>query len=270
MGTILLHFPTTIVIFVIIVYVTSMSMSYTPVYGHASPVTYEPAPNEIFDNSLSSQQHLPDKIVIDFTESPEIRASSIKVVNSNNERIDNNDLSVSASPKSLSVSVDKSKIIPGVYTVSWAVLSKDDGHITKGSYVFTVTLGDNNQSNQSQNLQLVKNTTLGYSRNTTDLAGNIDLKFDIIPFKMGQNTFNISVSYTNGTFVENIRDIFLEFNNPSKNLGPIVEMMDKIDVGRYSSSGSFLSQGGIWDIKITIQRIGEYDINQQIKLDMKD
>lgn len=270
MRTILLPFSTTIMILVIIVYVTNINMSYNPVYGHASPVTYEPAPNEVFDNLLSSQQPLPDKIVIDFTESPEIRASSIKVVNSNNERIDNNDLTVSDSPKSLSVSVDKSKIIPDVYTVSWAVLSKDDGHITKGSYVFTVAPDGNNKSNQSQNPQLVENTTLGYSQNITVVTDNIDLKFDIIPFKIGQNTFNISVLYTNGTVVENIRDIFLEFNNPSKNLGPIVETMDKIDLGKYSITGSFLSQEGTWDIKITVQRIGEYDINQQLEVDIED
>lgn len=270
MRSILIPLSTTVAVFVIFLYATSINLSYILVYGHASPVTYEPSPNEILDNSLSSQQPLPDKIVIDFTESPEIRASSIKVVNSNNERVDNNDLTVLDSPKSLSVSIDKSKIMPGVYTVNWAVLSKDDGHITKGSYVFTVSPDNNNKNNQSQNQLLVKNVTTGYSQNITSVSDNIDLKFDVIPFKIGQNTFNISVSYKNGTAVENIRDIYLEFNNPSKNLGPIVITMDKIDIGKYSSTGSFLSQGGSWEIKITIQRIGEYDVNQKVNLEMKD
>lgn len=110
------------------------SVSLLPVFGHASPVTYSPAPDEIID-SLKS---IPDQVIITFTENPEPRASNIKIMNSNNERIDNNDLKASDSNKSLSVTVtlDSSKIIPGVYTVNWLVLSKDDGHITKGSCFF--------------------------------------------------------------------------------------------------------------------------------------
>ncbi len=73
---------------------------------------------------------------------------------------------------------------------------------------------------------------------------------------MGQNTFKIQASYVNGTAVENIRNVYLEFNNPAKNLGPIVDVMDNIESGKYTSTGSFLSQEGDWEIKITAQRIG--------------
>src|SRR6185312_13810980 len=118
------------------------SVSLLPVFGHASPVTYLPEPNEIIDSPKS----VPDQVTIAFTENPEPRASSIKIMNSNNERIDNNDLRASDSNKSLSVTLDSSKAIPGVYTVNWLVLSKDDGHITKGSYVFSVE--DNNSRTQ--------------------------------------------------------------------------------------------------------------------------
>ena len=69
------------------------SVSLLPVFGHASPVTYSPAPNEIID-SLKS---IPDQVIITFTENPEPRASNIKIMNSNNERIDNNDLKASDS-----------------------------------------------------------------------------------------------------------------------------------------------------------------------------
>jgi hypothetical protein len=67
----------------------------------------------------------------------------------------------------------------------------------------------------------------------------------------------------NGTAVENIRNVFLEFNNPDMNLGPIVDTMNKTNVGNYSSTGAFLSQTGNWEVNISVQRIGEYDINQQ-------
>ncbi|VFJ12382.1 Protein YobA (fragment) [Candidatus Nitrosocosmicus franklandus] len=40
--------------------------------------------------------------------------------------------------KSLSISLDKSRILPGIYTTDWFVLSKKDDHITRGSYVFLV------------------------------------------------------------------------------------------------------------------------------------
>jgi methionine-rich copper-binding protein CopC len=244
------------------------SSSILPVHGHASPISHVPKPNEIVD----SAEALPDRVSIIFTENPEPRASSLKVINSNNERIDNNDLKVSELDKSISIGLDKSKVIPGVYTADWLVLSKSDGHITKGTYVFSIaqdntTAASQNQTNddkQQQQPQILQanNVTSVYSRNiTTD--DNVILRFDIVPFKTGQNTFNLTTHYVNGTAVENIRNVFLEFNNPDKNLGPIVDTMNKTNVGNYSSTGAFLSQTGNWEVKITVQRIGEYDINQQ-------
>ena len=125
-----------------LLYVVGTGLSFFPVYGHANPATYDPSPNKVFD----SPQSLPDKVTITFTERPELKASSIKVLNSNNERIDGNDLKIADSDKTLSVSIDKSKITPGIYTVNWAALSKDDGHITKGSYVFSL---DNKNTQQT-------------------------------------------------------------------------------------------------------------------------
>lgn len=246
-----------------ILFIMGNGLSSLQVYGHASPITYVPKPNEIID----SVQSTPDKLTISFTESPEPRASSVKVINSNNERIDNNDLQVSDSDKSLSVSLDESKVVPGIYTTDWLVLSKEDGHITRGSYVFSIA-ENNSQSQQLQQQQNITNVSSGYSKNITT-ADDIILKFDIIPFQVGPNTFNLSASYTNGTAVENIRNVYLEFNNPIKNLGPIVDTMEKVDSGKYSLVGNYLSQNGNWEIEMTIQRIGEYDINQQFNIEIK-
>jgi hypothetical protein len=44
--------------------------------------------------------------------------------------------------------------------------------------------------------------------------------------------------------------------------------MDKVESGKYASTGSFLSQEGDWEIKITAQRTGEYDINQLLNVDV--
>ena len=237
------------------------SVSLLPVFGHASPVTYLPEPNEIIDSPKS----VPDQVTIAFTENPEPRASSIKIMNSNNERIDNNDLRASDSNKSLSVTLDSSKAIPGVYTVNWLVLSKDDGHITKGSYVFSV---EDNNSRTQQPSDNISNISPDYSTNITT-TNNVVLNFNIAPFKVGSNTFDLHIYHVNGTAVENIRNVFLEFNNPDKNLGPLVDTMKKVGVGNYSSTGNYLSQEGKWNIKITVQRIGEYDINQRINVDVQ-
>ena len=153
------------IVFFALLYVVGTGMSFFPVYGHANPVTYDPSPNKVFDSS----QSLPDKVTITFSEKPEVKASSIKVLNSNNQRIDNNDLKITDSDRTLSVSIDKSKITPGIYTINWAALSKDDGHITKGSYVFSF---DNKNAQQAQNSQIMSNvnSSTGCLLYTSDAA----------------------------------------------------------------------------------------------------
>ena len=255
------------ILFVAVVYIVGTgitiltSVSLLPVFGHASPVTYLPEPNEIID--LKS---IPNQATITFTENPEPRASNIKIMNSKNERIDNNDLTASDSDKSLSVTLDSSKLNPGVYTVNWLVLSKDDGHITKGSYVFSVE--DNSSKTQQPSEQDISKMSPEYSTNITT-TDNVVLNFNIAPFKAGSNTFDLNIYHANGTAIENIRNVFLEFNNPDKNLGPLVDTMKKAGLGNYSSTGNYLSQEGKWEIKITVQRIDEYDINQRINVDVK-
>ena len=238
-----------------------MSMFLLPVYGHASPTVFNPKPNQAFD---VNGQAVPDKTTITFTERPEIKASNIKVTDSKNTRVDNNDLkTLSNDERTLSVSLDKSKVTPGIYTVNWIVLSKDDGHITRGSYVFSITESNIQESNQQQ----MTNALSNYSKNFT--AQNTMLKFDISPFQAGQNTFNLTALYNNGTPVNNINNVYLEFNNPTKNIGPIVDVMNKTSEGNFLSTGSFLSQTGDWEIKIIVQRTGEYDINQKLDVNIK-
>ncbi|MBA3978887.1 MAG: hypothetical protein H0X50_12000, partial [Nitrosopumilus sp.] len=123
------------------------------------------------------------------------------------------------------------------------------------------------ESGQNQNQQqTATNDSSLFSKNVT--ADNVVLNFVISPSKVGQNTFTIQASSVNGTAVENIKDVYLEFSNPAKNLGPIVDTMDKIEAGKYASTGSFMSQEGNWEIKITVQRTGEYDINQTINVNV--
>ena len=80
----------TIVIFLAIFYLIGTSLSFVPVYGHASPITFNPEPNQI----ITSKQLLPNDVTVTYTESPEARASSLRVIGPNNERRDNNNLNV--------------------------------------------------------------------------------------------------------------------------------------------------------------------------------
>jgi methionine-rich copper-binding protein CopC len=122
-----------IVLFVITFSIIS-NISFLPVYCHPKPFVYAPQPTQIFDPA----QSIPSIVVITFTERPELKASKIQVMDFKNERIDNQDLKLVESEKSLAVSLDKSKLMSGIYTVKWVVLSTDDGFITKGSYTFSI------------------------------------------------------------------------------------------------------------------------------------
>ncbi|MGB0027121.1 MAG: hypothetical protein WBP64_09800, partial [Nitrososphaeraceae archaeon] len=55
------------------------------VYAHSLPVTETPGPNSIINKGAP----LPSKITIDFSERPDPNVSTIQVLNSKNERMDN-------------------------------------------------------------------------------------------------------------------------------------------------------------------------------------
>ncbi|HZB81207.1 MAG TPA: CopD family protein, partial [Nitrososphaera sp.] len=131
-------------------------------YGHAIPSTYSIEPNSILNKGS-----VPSELIISFSERPDPQISYIRVVNSENERIDNDDFTVSESnPRQAMVTLDTSKLEQdGVYTVSWRALSLDDGHIAQGSYVFGVgnvtpdsIVGDNQQQTQTQTVTYITST----------------------------------------------------------------------------------------------------------------
>ena len=121
---------------IIISFSAILHLVHIEVFGHANPVLYNPPSNSVFQ----LDQLLPRNITILYSERPEQKVSYIHVLNSQNERIDNNDFKiVGQDERGASVTLDSTKLSSGTNTISWLVLSKDDGHITKGSYVFTIT-----------------------------------------------------------------------------------------------------------------------------------
>ena len=104
-------------------------------YAHSLPVTETPAPNSIVPKGTS----LPSKVTIDFSERPSPSVSTIQVLNSKNEPVNNGDFKIIGDhDREAMTTLDTKKLTDGVYTVSWETQSLDDGHIARGSYVFGV------------------------------------------------------------------------------------------------------------------------------------
>jgi copper transport protein len=101
--------------------------------GHAVPRSASPAADATVATS-------PTEVSIRFSERVERRASAIEVLDAGGQQVDRRDARVDAAePWVFRVGVPD--LSPGVYTVSWRVLSADDGHLTEGAYGFVVGAG---------------------------------------------------------------------------------------------------------------------------------
>jgi copper transport protein len=99
-------------------------------FAHAVPVSSTPAPN-------TGLARAPQEVTIRFSERVETRASSLQVFDANGRRIDDGHAAVEpGDPWLYRVRLQPSE--GGAYTVSWRVMSADDGHVTEGAYVFVV------------------------------------------------------------------------------------------------------------------------------------
>lgn len=246
---------------VIIIVATTVTFYSSPAYGHANPVSYSPSANAVIISQQQENESLPDKVVILFSERPEPKVSYIHVTNSKNERVDNNYFKITGkNDREATVTLDTSKLSNGVYTVSWLVLSRDDGHITKGSYVFNIQSLQQQQSSQ-QGMILTGQQNNGNIFSESSTVDNVNVTLKITPFYVGQNTFNVTLTDQSGTFPTNIRNVILSFTNQDVGIGPIVATLNKTGEGKFAAQGNYLSQPGNWDIKVTAQRSGAYDLN---------
>ncbi|HEY7082747.1 MAG TPA: CopD family protein [Nitrososphaeraceae archaeon] len=138
-------------------------------YAHSLPVTETPASNSI----VKKGSPLPSKVTIDFSERPDPNVSTIQVLNSKNDRIDDGKFVIIGDhDREAQTGLNPKKLTDGVYTVSWMTQSADDGHIARGSYVFgignvgpgstTTTQGSSSsslQNNPRQSVQTVAVTS---------------------------------------------------------------------------------------------------------------
>lgn len=98
--------------------------------AHATPVLYQPEASAVLEKT-------PERIIIRFSERVEAKASSITVYSSNGDRIDLNDARTNPEDSHI-YSIGIKDGGQGTYAVSWQVISADDGHFTKGAFIFSV------------------------------------------------------------------------------------------------------------------------------------
>jgi copper transport protein len=112
--------------------VALLALAATPriVAAHAYLRSSEPAAGATLGSG-------PDAVVLTFSETPDIRLSSIKVVDSGGTNHVTGPIVAVATPPA-TISAPVGDLGDGVYTVSWRAVSAVDGHISAGSFVFGV------------------------------------------------------------------------------------------------------------------------------------
>ncbi|MEN9561223.1 MAG: hypothetical protein RIQ56_496, partial [Candidatus Parcubacteria bacterium] len=120
----------------------------TLVSAHAIPIDSTPA-------SSAMLEAMPREVAITFSERPDELASFIQVRGPRGNTVSEETARISPQdPKELIVAVPKAD--EGTYTVSWGVVSADDGHFSKGSFFFHVGSSTIATTTASADLQVVQ------------------------------------------------------------------------------------------------------------------
>lgn len=98
------------------------------VFAHATPVALSP-------DSGAQLSLAPKDVSIRFSERLEQGSSRIRVSNETGERVETGAALVGADGYTLTI---PAVLSDGIFTVAWSVVSKDDGHFTRGSFAFSV------------------------------------------------------------------------------------------------------------------------------------
>jgi copper transport protein len=121
-------------------------------FAHATPILYVPAASSVLSKA-------PSEVQIHFSERVEPRASSIVVLAPDGSRADLSDSAPDpADPRVYRVDLKDGGA--GSYTVSWEVISSDDGHFTKGAYVFSVGNARSSATTEASGFQTVHSSSV--------------------------------------------------------------------------------------------------------------
>lgn len=121
-------------------------------FAHATPILYVPAASSVLSKA-------PSEVQIHFSERVESRASSIVVLAPDGSRADlSNSAPDPADPRVYRVDLKDGGA--GSYTVSWEVISSDDGHFTKGAYIFSVGNARSSATTEASGFQTVHSSSV--------------------------------------------------------------------------------------------------------------
>ena len=85
----------------------------------------------------ASLDKAPEQVTLSFTEPPDLVLSSVHVLDSSGRAVEQGRAKAVAG-RPLALEVPVSKLGDGSYTVSWRVVSRQDGHLTAGAFAFGV------------------------------------------------------------------------------------------------------------------------------------
>ena len=101
-----------------------------PAAAHANLADARPAPNSVLETA-------PEAVIAWFTEPIEAGLSEIRVLDSSGARVDRGDTKIDPNdPTAMSVRLEP--LADGTYTVAWRNVSTVDGHLVRGSFLFSV------------------------------------------------------------------------------------------------------------------------------------
>src|SRR5713101_5939078 len=133
-------------------------------FGHATPLQYIPEASSVLSRT-------PQEVIIHFSERVEPNVSSVIVIAPDGSRaelkggIDGDD------PRTYRVALKDAG--PGAYSVSWKVISADDGHFAKGASVFSVGSGTRVTAGESSGFQTVHSSGVAEASTLTlELIGD--------------------------------------------------------------------------------------------------
>jgi copper transport protein len=165
-------------------------------FAHATPLHYFPSASSVLVQP-------PAEIEIHFSERVEPRVSSIIVLAPDGSRADLSNSAVdSADHRTYRVGLKNAGT--GTYTVSWEVISADDGHFAKGAYVFSVGIQKASAPLDSSAFQTVHSSSVPEASTLAlELIGNAlilgslvvlafiwrPLRDDFPQFTSGEHTF---------------------------------------------------------------------------------
>ncbi|HUF38815.1 MAG TPA: copper resistance protein CopC [Anaerolineales bacterium] len=89
-------------------------------------------------------------------------------------------------------------------------------------------------------------------------AGGLDLRLEISPGRVGLNTFRVTVS-SGGDPQAGLREVALQFVPAAADLPPSEAVLDDRGGGLYETSGAYLSLPDLWQIQVSVRRVGEFD-----------